>query len=90
MKGFIRGEDKAGLWPDMGSEISELAAQCAVKLQDVSDIERALFIEEQCAALLKRRPNVHPTKVCLYFGLAVGSALERVESHLIDVSGMVP
>lgn len=79
--------DPTNIHPDLGSELTELAAQIAMKLQDVADIDRALFIEHQCAQLLKRHPRLQATKLCLFFGLAVGSALERVESHLIDISG---
>ena len=83
----MKFQDENGLHADVGSEITELAAIVATKLQDVSDIDRALYIEQQCARLLQRHPKLQPTKLCLYFGLSVGSALERVESHLIDISG---
>lgn len=76
-----------GVPPDLGAELTELAARVAMACQDISDVDRALYIENQCALLLRRNPRLQPTKLCLFFGLAVGSALERVESHLIDISG---
>jgi hypothetical protein len=71
---------------DVGEHMRSEAAWIATQMLNIAPDEKQIFLESRALRFLQAYPGLEAVKLVFYLGLAIGSALERVETVSLPLS----